>query len=352
MLRWLGLSLATATTLVAEIPSADGLYAEIETARGVITAQLHFEQVPLTVANFVGLAEGMLGPEPRRPFFDGLTFHRVVPEFVIQGGDPTGDGSGGPGYRFKDEFVPGLSHDSAGVLSMANSGPDTNGSQFFITLGDTRRLDYLHSVFGRVIDGVDVLARIERGDAMHVRIRRVGPAAEAFRADARAFASYAAAVPRARPSHVDDVNGLLPRDPNWARILNHRLENFERFTGQKIYVRLATARASDEVEVAPGELARRYAERCGTVTDGITVLYFSTRDEWALWVGKSALARFSPDGAPLHDAKDAFFRAADERAAAVLARLPAEPPVPTERRLKLRLDEVLNGLIALLEPQQ
>src|SRR4051794_35497796 len=132
---------------------ADGVYAEITTPRGVILCDLYFQKVPLTVTSFVGLAEGTLGPEPRKPFFDGLKFHRIVPGFVVQGGDPTGTGHGGPGYRFPDEFAAGFRHDGPGILSMANSGPDTNGSQFFITLGEARYLDYVHSIFGRVVRG-------------------------------------------------------------------------------------------------------------------------------------------------------------------------------------------------------
>jgi cyclophilin family peptidyl-prolyl cis-trans isomerase len=351
MFRTLCVLVTAVVAAATEPPRADGLFAEIETPRGLITARLFFEQVPLPVANFVGLAEGTLGPEPRRPFFDGLTFHRVVPDFVVQGGDPVGDGTGGPGYRFADQFSPGLGHDAAGVLSMANSGPDTNGSQFFITLREVQRLDYLHSVFGRVVEGLEVLPQIEAGDTMRVRIRRVGEAAEAFRADDETLARLAQQVPRAQPPHLDDPNGLLPKEPNWARILNHRLANFERFTGRKLFVRLAEARAADEANTRPGELARRYAEQCGAADDGATVLYFAADDEWALWLDDTAITRFNPSGGSLHQAKEAFFAAAEARAKAVVARLPAEPPLTAERRLKLRLDEVLNGLIAVLEPK-
>ena len=121
-----------APTPPAESPDLpDGLYARLDTPRGTITVRLFDHRAPLAVSNFVGLAEGSLNHEsPGTPFYNGLIFHRVVPGFVIQGGDPKGDGSGGPGYRFQDEFLPALRHDRKGILSMANSGPNTNGSQF------------------------------------------------------------------------------------------------------------------------------------------------------------------------------------------------------------------------------
>ncbi len=163
------------------------IYAEIETSKGLIEIELDFQSAPLTVMNFVGLAEGTLPAWNRplgEPFYDGTTFHRVVKDFVIQGGDPfSADpatpadklGEGGPDNSFPDEFSPGLRHDMAGVLSMANDGPDTNGSQFFITLAETNRLNYLHSVFGQVVRGMDVVNRIEQGDRIvHVTIKRVG----------------------------------------------------------------------------------------------------------------------------------------------------------------------------------
>lgn len=132
--------------------------ATIQTNRGDIVIDLHADKAPLTVNNFVALA--------RDGFYDGVKFHRVIADFMIQGGDPTGSGSGGPGYRFGDEFHPELLHDGPGVLSMANAGPNTNGSQFFITHGATNWLDNKHSVFGKVRSGQDVVDVIQQGDVM------------------------------------------------------------------------------------------------------------------------------------------------------------------------------------------
>jgi peptidyl-prolyl cis-trans isomerase B (cyclophilin B) len=130
--------------------------AVIQTDKGSIELELHADKTPLTVANFVNLAQ--------RGYYDGVSFHRVIANFMIQGGDPTGTGSGGPGYRFEDEFDPSLKHDVPGVLSMANAGPGTNGSQFFITHGPTPHLNGKHSVFGRVTKGQDVVNKIAQGD--------------------------------------------------------------------------------------------------------------------------------------------------------------------------------------------
>ncbi|MFQ5590987.1 MAG: peptidylprolyl isomerase [Phycisphaerae bacterium] len=134
------------------------LSATVVTDKGEIKLELFPEQAPLTVANFVNLA--------RRGYYDGVKFHRVIADFMIQGGDPTGTGSGGPGYKFKDEFSPKLRHNSAGVLSMANSGPGTNGSQFFITHKATPWLDDKHTIFGKVTSGQNVVDAISKGDVM------------------------------------------------------------------------------------------------------------------------------------------------------------------------------------------
>lgn len=134
--------------------------AVFETGLGTFEAELYAKECPETVWNFVNLAEGRQETERGGNFYDGLTFHRVIAGFVIQGGCPIGNGMGGPGYRFADEFHPSLKHDGEGILSMANAGPATNGSQFFITLAPTPHLDGRHSVFGRVVSGMDVVKKI------------------------------------------------------------------------------------------------------------------------------------------------------------------------------------------------
>lgn len=163
-----------------------GLYAEIETSKGIIFVQLELEKTPLTVANFVGLAEGDIKNKAKAEgvlFYDSLVFHRVIPNFMIQGGDPQGTGRGGPGYAFADECLPELKFDTPGVLAMANSGPKTNGSQFFITHGPTTWLNGKHTIFGKVLTGQDVVNKIAKGDMIiHVKIIRKGKTAKKFKA--------------------------------------------------------------------------------------------------------------------------------------------------------------------------
>jgi peptidyl-prolyl cis-trans isomerase A (cyclophilin A) len=164
----------------------NGIYAKINTAKGSILIKLTHDKTPGTVGNFVALAEGNLENSARpqgKPFYDGLKFHRVIPDFMIQGGCPQGVGTGGPGYKFDDEFHPDLRHDAPGILSMANSGPGSNGSQFFITHVATPWLDDKHTVFGNVVEGQDVVDAIAQGDEIKsVEIIREGEEAKKWNA--------------------------------------------------------------------------------------------------------------------------------------------------------------------------
>ena len=170
-----------------EAIQANELTAVITTTKGDIHVTLFPAEAPLTVANFVNLAQ--------RGYYDGLKFHRVIANFMIQGGDPTGTGSGGPGYRFADEFSPSLRHNSAGTLSMANAGPGTNGSQFFITHGPTPHLDDLHSIFGKVSSGQDVVDAIAQDDVMTTIVIEGDPSS----------------LLAAQKERVDEWNGILDR---------------------------------------------------------------------------------------------------------------------------------------------
>ena len=191
-------------TTMSEAKLKDGLYAQFNTDKGEILSMLEYEKTPLTVTNFVALAEGTKelgggsGKQGAR-FYDGLTFHRVIPDFMVQGGCPLGTGTGGPGYTFPDEIDPSLIHDRPGILSMANAGPGTNGSQFFITHVPTPWLDGKHTVFGHVVSGQDVVNAIKQGDTIKsIEIIRVGKDAEAFVADQASFESLLATTDERR----------------------------------------------------------------------------------------------------------------------------------------------------------
>lgn len=164
----------------------NGIYAKFNTAKGAILVKLTHNLTPGTVGNFVGLAEGQLENSARpmgKAYYDGLKFHRVIPDFMIQGGCPQGQGTGGPGYNFDDEFHPSLKHDKPGVLSMANAGPGTNGSQFFITHVPTNWLDGKHTVFGHVVEGQEVVDAVEGDDALEsIEIIRIGDEAKNWNA--------------------------------------------------------------------------------------------------------------------------------------------------------------------------
>jgi len=331
-----------------------GLYAEFVTPRGTVVASLFHEKAPLTVTNFVGLAEGSLGPSPRKPFFDGLAFHRVVPDFVVQGGDPRGDGEGGPGYEFADELHRELRHDAVGVLSMANAGPDTNGSQFFFTLQPVARLDFLHSVFGQVVQGLEVLPLIRQDDTMQVKIRRVGPAAQAFWADRGRFDALISAARRFRQPYFDDPQSLLPTSPPRARTYQNKLSNLARFSDLSLYLRVFEKRDAMDLDAKPGAVAHRFAELFGVHDTGVVALYFADRDEWALWIADRFLARFNPQGLGVEDAKQAFLDGARKRAqvavAAATLQTSPEKPLSDGQRLKLSIDEIMQGMIDQLLP--
>jgi len=215
-----GLQRMEADLTAANVALGNGLFARISTNRGDIVVSLEFQRTPLTVINFVALAEGTMDAAQGRPFYDGLVFHRVIADFMIQGGCPQGTGTGGPNYRFPDEIVPELRHDGPGVLSMANAGPGTNGSQFFITHVPTPWLDGRHTVFGRVVEGQNVVDSIQQGDRINtVRIIRNGALANQFRADQEAFDTVlremtAAAAERSRLQREADLAQIQERYPN------------------------------------------------------------------------------------------------------------------------------------------
>lgn len=228
VLASLVLGLLSSAAVARAEPTADGLYAGFITSQGSFWARLEYEKAPRTVANFVSLAEGTrtwidytTAGAARRPFYNGLTFHRVIPGFMIQGGSPNGLGTDGPGYQFKDEFHASLKHFTNGILSMANSGVDSNGSQFFVTVTNTPWLDGKHSVFGLVVEGMDVvhaLSKVPTGAAdrpvtpivlQEVRILRLGAAAIAFNPNA---------VTPPLPS-VDPVPIALQPGPGTLRLL-------------------------------------------------------------------------------------------------------------------------------------
>lgn len=338
----------------------EGLYAQLDTPRGMIVAELFFMRAPLTVTNFVGLAEGTLGPEPRRPFYNGLTFHRVAPGFVVQGGDPLATGEGGPGYEFPDEFAPGLGHDGAGTLSMANGGPNTNGSQFFITLDRTSRLNGVHSVFGRVVRGLNLIHRIEAGDTIErVTIHRVGPAAERFRADPARFAALVERAQKTRPSLFDDPDALLPNSNRLTKAYEKQLAKFERTTGIPLHLRIAKTLSPETPAQRPGARAGALARSLGLDPNAVLAVYFADVDDWGLWIGDYHLPRlmgragtvdeFTRGGA-LHEAKHALLAASRAQADAAARKSSARTPLAAADKIKLQVDAVIEALTVRLKP--
>lgn len=373
--------LATTVVLSAGEKMADGVYAEFTTPHGAFVVELNYREAPMTVAHFAGLAEGTIAPRNGKPFYTGLKWYRVVPGFVIQSGDPVrsaaapgaelseADDAAGHPLPFPDEFVPGLHHATAGVLSMANAGPDTNSSEFFLTLGDQSRLNYLHSVFGRVFTGLDVLAKIQADDPFSIKILRVGDAGRAFKADEAAFAAlrtkakpYSGTAEPGPAAHFDDPDAILPTEPPRAKAFNFKLANFERATGLKIVARLsakAPPAAEDEV---PGAHMKALATKLGVARTGVLVAYFAD-DDWRVWFGDDVVPAFLGravvpedlrEGGKLHDAKEALITAAlkkgDEAFATQQKTAPADRPPPPGQRIKLQTDALLDALMLRLEP--
>ncbi|MBA4136144.1 MAG: hypothetical protein C0518_02365, partial [Opitutus sp.] len=315
------------------------------------------------------------------PFFTGLKWYRVVPNFVIQSGDPVRsaatdpsklteeDEAAGHPLSFPDEIAPGLYHVSAGILSMANGGPDTNSSEFFVTLRDTHRLNYLHSVFGRVVRGAELLPQIKQDEPFSIKILRIGASAQAFKANEASFAArveaakkYAGAAEPRPSTHFDDPDKLLPQDIPRAKNFNFKLANFERFTGRKVYVRVFKEFKPDREGQSIGSFNRGLAEKLGVADDGVLASYFADSDSWMIWLGEPLLPAFmgragsreeflARDG--LMQRKEAFFAGAKERGNAFADAAIAEGrTISPAQRLKLIVDEVVDGLIFALGPKQ
>ncbi len=387
-LLWL-FALTLGCTLVAsgadKAPLPDGLYAEFTTPRGIVTAELFYTKATLMCVNFTGLAEGSLAPKDGKPFYSGLTWYRVVPDFVMQSGNPglkdTDDEKEPIPYHFPDNFVPGLRHDAIGTLSMANAGPDTNSCEFFITLRDTNRLNYLHSVFGRVVRGLDVLPLIKQDDPVAIKILRIGAAAHAFKADEATFKALSAATKKyadapgpglpakasatAGPTaHFDDPDHLLPTEIPRAQIFNYKLANFERVTGVRIVGRFFAKGPPADEDKVPGAYMRALAAKLGTIKRGALVAYFAAEDDWRVWIGDETTAAFfggttTPadlvtEGA-FHKVKDAFIESAMKAGDAEFARQqknsPADKQPAAAQHLKLLTDALLDSLIFKLEPK-
>ena len=376
---------ASPVTSSTTTPLPDGLYAEFTTPRGTTTVELLYTQAPLMCVNFTGLAEGTLAPKNGKPFYTGLTWYRVVPGFVIQSGNPglkDTDALPSPVTpHFPDEFVPSLRHDAAGILSMANAGPDTNSCEFFLTLAPTERLNYLHSVFGRTIRGLDTLALIRQDDPVSIKILRIGPAAKAFRADPATFAALSAAqkkpatasgpAPTALaakdPSplaHFTDPDKLLPAVPPRAENFNYKLANFERTTGLRIAARLFAKSPTAAEDHAPGAFMKALAAKLGVTQRGAVAAYFADDNDWRVWLVGDATTTFfgrvaTPaelgDGAAFHDVKEAFMKAAQAEGEAAYElqkkNAPADNPPPAGQRIKLQTDAFLDGLIRKLDPK-
>lgn len=356
-LRHAGSGLA-AVFLVIAAPEAraaealvDGLYAAIHTPKGVITAELFPDKAPLTVASFVGLAEGTIPFEGRpagQPFYDGLVFHRVVPEFVIQGGDPLGTGEGGPGFSFPDEFDPRARH-VRGALAMANSGPNTNGSQFYFAIEPVHRLNYKHTVFGVVHSGMDVVKSIAQGDRIaRIEIIRVGAVAQAYHPTAESFAgllasarvihSRDAALP---PLYASEVDLELPEwFPQW---IEDKLNHYHQVRGTQIFVRLFC-----KFPDLPGEpreaLNTLFSSLALGDQNACMLVYFDDEKSWRLWFGDTVI-RLVAGNVDTAEGEESLHAAK----AAVLAPAKAEIDAGKPRR---SIDAAVTSLIETLDAKK
>jgi FKBP-type peptidyl-prolyl cis-trans isomerase len=242
---------------------ADGIYAKFETSKGDIYAVLEFKKTPMTVANFVGLAEGKIKNKAKaegKNYYDGLKFHRVIPNFMIQGGCPLGTGTGDPGYKFPDEFDSTLKHSGPGILSMANAGPGTNGSQFFITHVKTDWLDGKHTVFGHVVEGQDVVNKIVGNDTLNkLVILRKGKEAEAF---------DAAKVFEFEKTNIGAKAAAKAKEEDAARAIANAaaLKEFE--TGKKTDSGLRYVVLKEGTGASPKESSNVKVHYTGTFLDG------------------------------------------------------------------------------------
>jgi cyclophilin family peptidyl-prolyl cis-trans isomerase len=284
---YLGLIIALIITSAHAEPASrpDGLYAEITTPRGVIVAELAFQTAPVTVAHFIGLAQATLGPKPRRPFYDGSVFHRVVPGFVIQGG-AAAPGMAGIDYAIPDEIAKGLRFDQPGILGLANSGPDTNGSEFFITLSAVPRLNYVYPAFGRVIAGLDILDQVIQGDDMHIRILRIGSKAQAFKADEADFSAHLAGMTRLPPPHFDEDGDVIAGEkPWWPKNLETKLANAQRSLGLALYVRLFEKFEPSFPGQTRQEAIDDYRRRYHLPKESELIGYFADSDQWLIAKG-------------------------------------------------------------------
>ena len=249
------------------VPSADGLCATFFIKRngatlGDFTCSLNYQLAPRTVANFVGLATGSRGwmdfkkgGLSHKPFYDGITFHRVVAGFVIQAGSPNGQGTDGPGYTFKDEFNANLRHNKVGILSMANSGINSNGSQFFITLAQTSFLDDVHSVFGEVVENLSIMQSVQQGDVIdHVTITRIGTAAQAFDVDAQNLPGVQDALPSlAKNGSAFSLNYTQSDDAEYFTFHSGNLTTWSQITGQELYIAPPSQTAKDVTSQSTGQ---------------------------------------------------------------------------------------------------